>query len=132
MIAARTINNPKANATRGVIHLDCQISHVAKIVSIIQVINSVETLQPAPIVAPEPAAFMVAELPCPSIADPAVPGAELTGGGCLVAGSAVEEEAKQATGLTPIVNHMVESAVRIGRPICTKTGLIDFVTGGAL
>jgi len=93
--------------------------------------------QPAPSIATEPASTKAAEAPYPSIADPALPGAELTGHGaaepaCLVAGSAAEEEAKEATGLTPIVNHMVESTVRKGRPLCTETGLIDFVSGGVL
>ena len=95
------------------------------------------TAQPASSIATEPASTKAAEAPYPSIADPALPGAELTGHGaaepaCLVAGSAAEEEAKEATGLTPIVNHMVESSVRKGRPHCKETGLIAFVSGGVL
>ena len=109
---------------------------------------SVAPVEPAP-VASEPAASMVAEPasmatepavtkaaepPHPSIGDPALPGAELIGYGaaepaCLVAGSTAEEEAKEATGLTPIVNHMVESTAKKGRPLCTETGLIDLVLG---
>ncbi|KAL0055179.1 hypothetical protein WJX82_008337 [Trebouxia sp. C0006] len=57
---------------------------------------SIEAVEPAAGVASEPAASMAAE--------PA----------CLVAGTAAEEEAKEATGLTPAVNHMLESTVRQG------------------
>ena len=102
-------------------------------------------VQPASIVTVEAAASMVAEPasmanvePAPVVdSDPALPGAELTGDGaaepaCLVAGSAAEEEAKEATGVTPIVNHMVESTVRKGGPLCRETGLIAFVSGGVL
>jgi len=102
-------------------------------------------VQPASIVTIEPAASIVAEPasmanvePAPVVdSDPALPGAELTGDGaaepaCLVAGSAAEEEAKEATGVTPIVNHMVESTVRKGGPLCRETGLIAFVSGGVL
>ncbi len=93
--------------------------------------------EPVPSISAEPAPVVVAEPSYPSIADPALPGAELTADGaaepaCLVAGSAAEEEAKEATGLTPIVNHMVESSVRKGRPHCKETGLIAFVSGGVL
>ena len=91
--------------------------------------------EPVPSISAEPAPVVVAEPSYPSIADPALPGAELTADGaaepaCLVAGSAAEEEAKEATGLTPVVNHMVDSTVRKGGPLCTETGLIDF--GGVL
>ncbi len=99
-------------------------------------------VQPASIVTVEAAASMVAEPasmanvePTSVVdSDPALPGADLTGDGaaepaCLVAGSAAEEEAKEATGVMPLVNHMVESTVRQGGPLCTETGLINFVSG---
>ena len=95
------------------------------------------TVEPAG-VASEPIASMIAEPasianvePAPVVdSDPALPGADLTSGGAIepacLAGSTAEEEAKEATGLTPVVNHMVESTVRQGGPLCTETGLIDF------
>ena len=107
---------------------------------------SIEAVEPAAGVASEPAAPMAAEPasiiagpactkaaepPLPSIGDPPLARIEQTAAeaACLVAGSAVEEEAKQATGLTPAVNHMLESTVRQGGSRCTGTGLIAFVSG---
>jgi len=102
-------------------------------------------VQPAFILTIDPAASMVTEpAPMPNVepapvvdSEAALPGADLAGHGaaepaCLVAGSADEEEAKEATGLTPIVNRMVESTVRQGGPLCRETGLIAFVSGGIL
>ncbi|KAL0054814.1 hypothetical protein WJX82_002763 [Trebouxia sp. C0006] len=84
-------------------------------------------MEPASTVTAEPAASIVAEPasmanvePAPVVdSEAALPRADLTGEGaaepaCLVAGSAAEEEAKEATGLTPIVNHMLGSTVREG------------------
>ena len=42
------------------------------------------------------------------------------------------EEAKEATGLTPIVDHLLESTVRQGRSLCTEAWLIEFVSGGVV
>ncbi len=93
----------------------------------------------------EEAAFMAAEpVSMPNVeaapvvdSEAALPGADLTGHGaaepaCLVAGSAAEEEAKEATGLTPIMNQMVKCTVRQGRSLGTETWLIEFVSGGIL
>ncbi len=101
--------------------------------------------EPAASMVTEPAASMVTEpAPVPNVepaavvdSEPALPGADLTGDGaaepaCLVAGSAAEEEAQEATGLTPIMNQMVKCTVRQGRPPCTETWLIDFVDGVSL
>jgi len=93
--------------------------------------------QPAASIVTEPASMANVE-PAPVVdSEPALPRADLAGGGaaeaaCLVDGSAAEEEAKEATGLTPIVNRMVESTVRQGGPLCRETGLIAFVSGGIL
>ncbi len=102
-------------------------------------------VQPASFVTAEPAASMVAEPvsianveAAPVVnSEPALPVGNLTGGGaaepaCLVAGSAAEEDAKEATGLTPIVSHMLQSTVEEGGPLCTQPGLIDLVSGGVL
>jgi len=101
---------------------------------------SISTVDPAVSMVSEPAASMVAEpAPMPNVepapvvdSEAALPGADLTGHGaaepaCLVAGSADEEEVKEATGLTPIVDQMVKCTVRQGRPLCTETGLNGFV-----
>jgi len=113
---------------------------------------SIEAVEPAAGVASEPAAFVAAEPasiiagpaytkaaepPLPSIGDTPLLGVERTGDGaaepaCLVAGSAAEQEAKEATGLTPVVNRMLESTVRQGGSRCTGTGLIAFVSGVVL
>jgi len=84
----------------------------------------------------EEAAFMAAEpVSMPNVeaapvvdSEAALPGADLTGHGaaepaCLVASRAEEEEAKEATGLTPIVDQMVKCTVRQGRPLCTEARL---------
>ncbi len=97
-------------------------------------------VQPAFILTIDPAASMVTEpAPMPNVepapvvdSEAALPGADLAGHGaaepaCLVAGSADEEEAKEATGLTPIVNQMVECTVRQCRPLCTEARLSEFV-----
>ncbi len=94
------------------------------------------TIDPAVSMVTEPAASMVAEpAPMPNVeaapvvdSEPAPPGADLTGHGaaepaCLVASRAEEEEAKEATGLTPIVDQMVKCTVRQGRPLCTEARL---------
>ena len=104
---------------------------------------SIEAVEPAAGVASEPAAPMAAEPasiiactkaaepPLQRIGDPPLAKIEQTAAeaACLVAGSAVKEKAKQATGLTPVVNHMLESTIRKGGSRCTGTGLIAFVSG---
>ena len=98
------------------------------------------TIDPAVSMVTEPAASMVTEPaykpnvePAPVVdSEAALPGADLTGHGaaepaCLVASSTAEEEAQEATGLTPMVNHMVEATVRQGRPLCIEARLNGFV-----
>ena len=106
---------------------------------------STVTAEPASTVTAEPAASIVAEPasmanvePAPVVeSEAALPGADLTGGGaaepaCLVPGTAAEEEAKEATGLTPVVNHMLGGTGREGRPLTTETGLIAYTISGVL
>ena len=84
--------------------------------------------QPASTLTVEPASMAHIEPASVVDSDPALPKADLTGAGpaepaCLVADSSAEDEAKEATGLTPLVNHMVESTVNEGGPLCIKMGL---------
>jgi len=101
---------------------------------------SILTIDPAASMVTVPAASMVTEpAPMPTVggapvvdSGPALPGADLAGHGaaqpaCLVAGSANEEEAKEATGLTPMVDQMVKCTVRQGRSLCTEARLNGFV-----
>jgi len=113
-----------------------QQAHASGSANVVAEPASVATVEPASM-ATEPAFTQAAEPPHPSIADPALPGADLTGDGaaepaCIAAGSAAEEEAKEATGLTPIMDRMVETTVRQGRPLCIETWLDDFVGGVSL
>jgi len=91
---------------------------------------SIFTIDPAVSMVTEPAASMVTEpayMPNVEAApvvdsEAAPPGTDLAGHGaaepaCLVVGAAAEDEARETTGLTP----MVKAPVRQGRPLCTET-----------
>ncbi len=94
-------------------------------------------VEPAPVVDSEPAlpgadltghgaaepAYMPNVEAAPVVdSEAAPPGTDLAGHGaaepaCLVVGAAAEDEARETTGLTP----MVKAPVRQGRPLCTET-----------
>ena len=117
-----------------------QLSHASGPASVATASTPSVPVQPAFVLTIDPVVSMVTEPaykpnvePAPVVdSEAALPGAGLTGHGaaepaCLVASSTAEEEAQEATGLTPMVNHMVEATVRQGRPLCIEARLNGFI-----